>query len=152
MVSLGTGLERGARNVQYWTLRGGMVMIRGAHHCILAEAMDGTGLSSLNKYCRVLWSENTMNLLPSRYWWYFFTPNTMASPSFSIWEYFLSAGASEWEVSGKHKQYASLIHLPSSVIKQPQARMEMHHKRGPATYLGHSVQVRFPISVVTLLY
>ena len=39
--------------------------------------------------------------------------------------------------------------LPSFSLPSPsQARMEMHHKREPASYLGHSVQLKFPMSVL----
>ena len=60
---------------------------------MLAEVRAGVALLLLSKLCSGWWSDNIVNSLPYRYWWNLFTPNTTASPSFSNWEYFFSAGA-----------------------------------------------------------
>ena len=67
------------------------------HSWIFAEARAGVTLDSLNKFCRGLWSDSIVISLPYKYWWNLFTPKTTASPSFSNWEYFFSAGVRVWD-------------------------------------------------------
>ena len=52
----------------------------------------------------------------------------MASPSFSTWKYFFSAGARVWD----EKQLACLVHLPSSGTGQHLFRMVRYNTRALA--------------------
>ena len=62
----------------------------GAHHWILPEAIVGISVEFVNICIDGLWSVLISKLLSHKYWWYFFTPKTIAKASLSNCEYFCS--------------------------------------------------------------